>query len=200
MYTIEDLRNYERYLETMDAQLKEFFNEQAPYVCCKQGCSHCCKSGEYPISQLEFMYLNIGMTTLPMIELEDINSKIKQMKAEKLNHNSEDGPFYHECPFLKGDKCSLYDFRSLICRAHGLAYFSKTGKVLVPACVDKGLNYSQVYDFDTMQISKEKYEKLGVSQEPLAHNVGLYFLTSNSLTEELGLDFGEIKPMLDWFN
>ncbi len=47
---------------------------------------------------------------------------------------------------------------------------------------------------------KEKYEKLGVVQEPLAHNVGLYFLTSNSLTGELDLDFGEIKPMLDWFN
>ena len=198
MYTIEDLRNYEKYLETMDAQLKEFFAEQSPYICCKEGCSHCCESGEYPISQLEFMYLNIGMTTLPVLELDEINAKIKQLKARKAEFNQE-GPFYHECPFLKNNKCSLYDFRSLICRAHGLAYFSKTGKVLVPACVDKGLNYSQVYDFETMQISSEKYEKLGEVQEPLAHNVGLYFLTSNSLTEELGLDFGEIKPMLDWF-
>ena len=200
MYTIEDLRNYEKYLETMDSQLEEFFDEQAPYICCKEGCSYCCKSGEYPISKLEFMYLNIGMTTLSMAELDEIDAKFKQLKLEKANHNSADGPFFHECPFLKDDKCSLYNFRSLICRAHGLAYFSKAGKVLVPACVDKGLNYSQVYDFDTMQISKEKYENLGITQEPLAHNVGLYFLTSNSLTEDLGLDFGEIKPMIDWFN
>ena len=157
MYTIEDLRNYERYLETMDAQLKDFFSEQEPYICCQEGCSHCCKSGEYPISKLEFTYLNIGMTTLPIADLEEINSKVRVLKAEKEKHNSEDGPYYHECPFLKNDRCLLYEFRSLISRAHGLAYFSKTGKVLVPACVDKGLNYSQVYDFDTMQISKEKF-------------------------------------------
>lgn len=198
MYTTDDLRKYEKYLEVIDAQLKEFFTEQSPYVFCKEGCCECCQVGEYQISKLEFMYLNIGMTTLSVVDLEEINAKFKQLKLDKASHNSEE-PFTYTCPFLKDNRCSLYNFRGLICRAHGLAYFTKSGKLFVPECVHSGLNYSNVYDFEAKQISQEKYDATGFEQEPLAHNLGLHFLTSNSLTEELALDFGEIKPMVDWF-
>ena len=69
----------------------------------------------------------------------------------------------------------------------------------MPACVDLGLNYSNVYDFENRTISDEKYAETGIEQEPLAHNVGLHFMTDNTFTKEIGLDFGEIKPMLEWF-
>ena len=69
----------------------------------------------------------------------------------------------------------------------------------MPACVNEGLNYSNVYDFDLNSISVEKFKELGVEQEPLAHNVGLSFMSNNDLTEKLELDFGEFKPMYKWF-
>ena len=71
---------------------------------------------------------------------------------------------------------------------------------MVPACVSEGLNYSNVYDFETCTISSEKYKATGIKQEPLAHNVGVYFLTDNEITKELGLNFGEIKPMYEFFS
>ena len=198
MVTNEDIQKYELYLTMLTQQLGAFFEEQAPYIHCKEGCSHCCEKGEYPFSEIEFAYLMIGVRFLPPQIVALIEQNIERIKKDKEHHIS-DKPFMHACPFLINKRCSLYNFRGIICRSHGLAFFSKTNKLLVPACVDLGLNYSSVFDYETKTISNEKYKQTGIEQEPLAHNVGLHFLTNNSYTKEVGLDFGEIKPMIDWF-
>lgn len=197
MVTEDDLKKYELYLIAINKQLDKFFAEQKPYICCKEGCSYCCEKGEYPYSEIEFAYLMIGVRSLLPETVKEIENNIVEIK--KLRENSTDKPFMYKCPFLIDKKCSLYNYRGIICRTHGLAFFNKEQKIRVPACVDRGLNYSKVYDFNAKTISKEKYLKLGIEQEPLAHNVGLFFMTNNSLTKELELDFGEIKPMFDWF-
>lgn len=198
MVTEEDILKYEYYLTAIQKQLGAFFEEQAPYIFCKEGCSHCCEKGEYPFSEIEFAYLMIGVRTLAPETVAQIEKNILEVKSER-EHYSGDEAFMYECPFLINKRCSLYNYRGIICRTHGLAFFSKEQKLLVPACVDKGLNYSNVYDFEKGCISDEKYSQSGIEQEPLAHNVGLYFMVNNSLTKELKLDFGEIKPMVDWF-
>lgn len=197
MVTEEDILKYEYYLTAIQKQLGAFFEEQSPYIFCKEGCSHCCEKGEYPFSEIEFAYLMIGVRTLAPETVAQIEKNILEVKSER-EHYSGDEPFMYKCPFLINKRCSLYNYRGIICRTHGLAFFSKEQKLLVPACVDKGLNYSNVYDFEKGCISDEKYSKSGIEQEPLAHNVGLYFMINNSLTKELKLDFGEIKPMIDW--
>ena len=198
MVTEEDILKYEYYLTAIQKQLGVFFEEQSPYIFCKEGCSHCCEKGEYPFSEIEFAYLMIGVRTLVPETVAQIEKNILEVKSER-EHYSGDGAFMYKCPFLINKRCSLYNYRGIICRTHGLAFFSKEQKLLVPACVDKGLNYSNVYYFEKGCISDEKYSKSGIEQEPLAHNVGLYFMINNSLTKELKLDFGEIKPMVDWF-
>ena len=197
MITLEDLKKYEAYLKYLNEKLGKFFQEQAPYIFCKEGCSHCCESGEYPLSEVEFAYLNLGARTLPLEVFQQIDKNIEQIKAEKLNFRGE--KFLHKCPFLINKRCSLYNFRPIICRSHGLAFFSKENKIMVPDCVDKGLNYSNVYDTEKRTISTEKFDATGNTQEPLAHNVRLGFLTDNDITNGLGLDFGEIKALIDWF-
>ena len=201
MVSIEDIQKYKIYLEYLKKKLGEYFKEQEPYIYCKAGCSSCCEKGEYPFTELEFSYLMLGIQTLDKTLINKIEENIKNIAKEKEEHdkNPRNSKFMHACPFLIDKKCSLYEYRGIICRSHGLAFFSKDQKVLVPACVDEGLNYSNVYDFEKKTISQEKYDRTGIKQEPLAHNVGVYYLTKNEITEMLGLDFGEIKPMYEFF-
>ncbi|MCM1265011.1 MAG: hypothetical protein NC200_02330 [Candidatus Gastranaerophilales bacterium] len=196
MVTIEDIQKYEIYLNYLEKKLGEAFEEQSPYIFCKEGCSSCCELGEYPFSEIEFSYLMMGVRSLDPQTINIIEKNIDKIRKDK---QECDGKFLYACPFLVNKRCSLYKFRGIICRSHGLAFFSKNKKLLVPACVDEGLNYSNVYDFENRTISSEKYRALGIEQEPLAHNVGVHFLTNNEITQELNLDFGEIKPMCEWF-
>ena len=197
MISFEDIQKYQIYLQYLEKKLGEYFEEQAPYIFCKAGCSSCCEKGEYPFTELEFAYLMIGVQTLDNSIQKQIEQNMIRIREEHKNNTEK--KFLHACPFLVNKQCSLYNFRGIICRAHGLAFFSKNQNILVPACVDDGLNYSNVYDFETRKISSEKYKKTGIKQEPLAHNVGVYFLTDNEITQSLGLDFGEIKPMYEFF-
>jgi len=198
MVTLEDIEKYELYLAFMNRQLEKFFQEQSPYIFCKEGCCSCCQKGEYPMSAVEFAYMTIGAKMLSADVIAEIEKNMFRIKDEKDNHDGKD-IFRHACPFLVNNRCSIYSHRAIICRTHGLAFFSAKGKLLVPACVNEGLNYSNVYDFETDSISVDKFKALGVEQEPLAHNVGLSFMSKNDLTEKLNLDFGEFKPMYKWF-
>lgn len=197
MVDIEDIRKYQIYLQYLEKKLGEYFEEQSPYIYCKAGCSSCCEKGEYPFTELEFAYLMIGVQTLDKFTQQKIEQNMVRIRKEY--EENTDKKFLHACPFLVDKKCSLYNFRGIICRAHGLAFFSQNKNILVPACVDEGLNYSNVYDFETGKISSEKYKQTGIEQEPLAHNVGVYYLTDNEITKSIGLDFGEIKPMFEFF-
>ena len=193
-----DIQKYETYLLYLMPKLEKFFKEQAPYIFCKEGCSCCCEKGEYPFSELEFAYLMNGTRTLSAEIIEQLNINIAKIKEQQRNYTSLD-KFMYKCPFLINQRCIVYNNRGLICRTYGLAFFDKNNKLVVPACVDKGLNYSNVYDFENQNISSEKCRELDIKQEPLAHNVGLHFILDNSITQNLGLSFGEIKPMIDWF-
>ncbi len=193
-----DIQKYITSLEYFQQMLDKFFEEQSPYIFCKEGCPHCCEKGEYPFSEVEFAYLMIGSRTLPSEVFNQIEQNVFKIKEQKQNHNSDE-KFMHACPFLVEGKCSLYDYRGLICRTHGLAFFNEYEKIIVPACVHRGLNYSNVYDFENSTISNEKYKASGIEQEPLAHNVGIHFITKNTYLDSIGLDFGELKPIIDWF-
>lgn len=197
MVTFEDIQKYRIYLQYLEKKLGEYFKEQSPYIYCKAGCSSCCEKGEYPFTEIEFAYLMIGVQTLDKETFSKIEQNMFKIKEDK--KKCKEKKFLYACPFLINKKCSLYEYRGIICRSHGLAFFSKEKHILVPACVDEGLNYSNVYDFETKTISSEKYKSTGIEQEPLAHNVGVYYLTDNEITETLGLDFGEIKPMCEFF-
>ncbi len=195
---IDNLQKYELYLNVITKQLNKFFEEQSPYIFCKEGCSTCCEKGEYPFSELEIKYLMLGFSQLPTkIQMEILkNTNIIIEEKKKLSENEK---YMYQCPFLIDHRCSLYNFRGLICRSHGLAFFNQKGKLCVPHCTNDGLNYANVYDFETQTISQEKYKATGIEVEPLAHNVGLGFLTDNNYTKENNIEFGEIKPMIDWF-
>ncbi|MBR1907352.1 YkgJ family cysteine cluster protein [bacterium] len=210
-FTNEQLANYKVYLNLIEERmLNKYFEEQKPYIFCKAGCSHCCEKGEYPVTKIELAYLLLGFSQLPFDLKTEIIDKIKRLKIEKLeyeqNRKNTDSVenFMYECPFLKDNKCSVYEFRAVICRTHGLMFFiddenSIEPKNKIPYCVHLGLNYSNIYDAETDLLSEDKMKALGITQKPLAYNLSLKTLFNSEITKNLGFEFGEVKALIDWF-
>lgn len=195
------IEKYEQYLNYLNPKFANYFEQQKPYIYCKEGCSICCETGLYPHSKLEFEYLMIGLNSLPEDKKQQVQDNIKQIKIDR--QNITDGKGYYKCPFLLNKSCSIYNYRSMICRTYGLLHFSydenNKEKFNIPACVANGLNYNQVYDNEKETISAEMYAASGIQEEPLSYNISLKLLLDNSYTQDLGIEFGENKSLVDWF-
>ena len=196
------IEKYEHFLELLDTRLLQvFFERQKDYIHCKSGCSLCCESGEYPFSEIEFRYVMIGYNTLSENEKIIVKEKVLELKA--LKSNSSNDEFMYECPFLIDKKCSIYKYRGIICRTHGLIYYltDNDGNVKnkAPKCVYFGLNYSNVYDKTTKTLSVELWEKTGIKTEPVGYNIGLKTILNSDLAKGLELKFGAEKALIDWF-
>lgn len=197
-YTAEDFIVYKQYLNTISTVLEGYFEHQKEYICCKEGCSHCCETGQYPYSDIEFKYLLLGFFKIPPIEQQAVIKRIKKLKEDYVNCENKE-KFSHRCPFLSENGiCTVYDFRGLICRVFGLITLHNDGKYTLPFCHSLGLNYSKVYDEDTKKINYDKIKELGYKNWPEAHRTNLKTLMSNEMFEGEPLNFGELKPLIEW--
>lgn len=208
--TDSTLAAYKAYLTLIHTRmLDKYFEQQKPYICCKAGCSYCCEKGQYPVTEIELAYLMLGFKLLPyelQIQVRDNFEALKQDYAnykKLLEENPEQEPYMYKCPFLIDGKCSVYDFRAIICRTHGLLFFveEKDGsrRNKIPYCFHYGLNYSNIYDEETETLSDEKMKALGIEQEPIAYNLSLKTLLRKEITQNFDFEFGEVKPLIDWF-
>lgn len=188
---------YEKYLETVDEYLKKCFEEQNPFIKCKRGCAACCEIGEYPLSRLEMEYLMQGYTTLQVSSAKHIQKNIKDLLGQKETSRK---PFLHRCPFLSDEnQCFLYERRPIVCRTHGLASFETINgqkTIKFPQCSENGLNYSEI--FNGKEVFAEDFQKHGV-ESPIKHSLRLDFFEKEILKGFAGLEFGEIRPLLEWF-
>lgn len=199
MITLEMLENFKKYLALIETKLlNKYFEAQKDYIFCKEGCAGCCQVGEYPTSELELMYLVAGYQGLDKETQDIIAQNITDIKAKR----ADSGEKMYQCPFLINNRCSVYNNRTLICRTHGLLFYEKDKngnfKNKMPACVNDGLNFSQVYDKESGVISPELWEKSGIKAEPVAYNISRNALMDNELTRDFGLEFGDSKAMIDW--
>ena len=121
------------------------------------------------MSQLEFEYLMQGYIELDNSTKRIVQTNIKSIKKGKM------------CPFLVDRKCSMYKYRPIVCRVHGLAYFYNENKVKLPFCTNDGKNFSKVYSNEEIYI------------EPIRENLD----TPNVLKE---FDYGEIRNLIDWLS
>lgn len=193
------LKNYETYINHITEKINGFFENQKEYIFCKKGCSKCCEKGEYPFSYIEFQYLMKGYNELSDEAKEKINLEIKKIKEEKKNFNGE--IFMHKCPFLIDGICTVYNYRGIICRSFGLLYTSdKNGKIQMPFCHKIGLNYSNVYDEKLNTLSTEIFLEKGFKVPPKLYNVSYKFLTQDTFAKGFNFEFGDKKPLIEWFN
>ncbi len=192
---------YEKYLEFLDAKLQVFFEQSKAFIFCKEGCSKCCEIGQYPYSEIEFKYLLYGSLNLTKEQVALIDKHIAEIKKQQQDCEDKD-KFKYRCPFLIDNRCCVYKHRGLICRTHGLAfYLNEKDNFKVPGCYEYGLNYSNVIEVnengDGKLFSREKFNQLGIEQEPLAYNLSLKFLL-NTAEEHFNVNCGENKPLIDW--
>ena len=175
------LKRYEQFLKQLDERLDEYFQSQCEFIKCKPGCSLCCEVGEYPFSRLEAEYLMQGFIKLP----KDVKQKIRyEIKALK-----QANPKMYKCPFLIDKKCSVYQYRGIICRVHGLAWLDDE-QIRLPYCVNKGLNYSKVFDRETGEV---------FLQNPVKEHLRIDSILRSEQAQKYELECGEIRPLVKWF-
>ena len=161
--------DYKAFLTNLDKRLEKYFELHKEHICCSLGCSSCCETGDYPVSGIELEYMMQGYSTL------NDNDKVK------VQHNIKNMAKGGACPFLIDKKCSIYPYRPIICRVHGLAYICHDEVVKVPYCANEGKNYSKVYKDGEIKIN------------PIKENLDTQTILKN-------FDFGEIRNLFDWIN
>lgn len=189
--------NYEKYLKFVQEKLNKFFEAQSPYISCKKGCAFCCQNAQFPYSEMEFNYLVYGSLLLDKDVQAKVEANIEQILKNKKEFKGD--VFKYDCPFLIDNSCSVYNNRGLVCRAFGLVELGKNNKVKIPFCHELGLNYANVVDEEQQIISEEKYLALKEPKEPLSYNVGYDFMTSEKIEKTFDIQFGDKKPLIDWF-
>lgn len=181
------ITRYRDYLSYLDTKLAKMFESQKPFIKCKKGCAYCCREGEYPMSELE--YVNI------MLYYNNLDNSIKDKINENISNLLEKSrEKMYECPFLIDGECAVYPARAIICRTFGLISYNEKGRKKIPFCVELNLNYADVFDEATSTIT-------GLSEdgiEPLAFNIDRVFLRSPKVEKEFKIFFGEDKPLIEW--
>lgn len=187
-----DFTNYETFLNILMDDLAAMFDNQKEYICCKEGCSHCCETGEYPFSEFEFQYLAEGFKTL--------DKELKDKIMVEINELRENPKKDYKCPFLQDKKCSVYHHRGLICRTFGLITKTSDGRTILPFCHEYGLNYAEVYDAEAKRLNPEAVLSGKFEICPRVFNVSCKNIMNLDLAKELGLEFGEERCLIDWFD
>lgn len=202
-YHLVMLDNYLLYLGYITNKIQKYFEEQKEYICCSKGCSKCCQQAQFPYSEIEFKLIFEGLKSLEPAIQSQVLSKIDKLNEEKniYSKTSKDSHFQYDCPFLINNECSVYYYRGLVCRSFGLISFipdsPKTPRI--PFCAYEGLNFSNVLDKEHNNISDEKYLSLNLKTEPKAYNIDYSFLTNKDIADGFGFEFGEVKPLIEWF-
>ncbi len=175
------LKRYEKFLENFDKKIDKYFEEQCEFIKCKPYCSLCCEIGEYPFSRLEAEYLMSGFIKLPADIQKQIKTEIKRLKSEPTK--------LYRCPFLIDKLCSVYKYRGIVCRTHGLAWLDED-TIRLPYCVNKGLNYAKVFDRKTSEV---------FLPNPIKEHLRIDAVLKGAKAEQYKLECGEIRPLINWF-
>ena len=146
---------------------------------------------------MEFNYLIQGSLNLSQEVQNKIEKNIENILKDKKEFDGE--IFKYNCPFLIDNICSVYEHRGIICRSFGLIEATED-KAKIPFCHQNKLNYSSVVDEEKNTISQEKYLALNEEKSPLAYNINYNFLTSEKAEQKFGFEFGDKKPLIDWFS
>ena len=66
------ITRYREYLEFLDKKLTKMFEAQKTFIKCKKGCAYCCREGEYPLSELEYINMMLYYNELP----DDLKTRV----------------------------------------------------------------------------------------------------------------------------
>lgn len=183
--------NYEKFLESINGDINKIFEYQREYLCCKKGCSHCCKRGDYPMSEIEFKYIMKGFEKLDENTKEIIKHNIQEVKKGDTDS--------YICPFLIENQCSIYEYRPIVCRTFGVLTEDSNGNPAYPFCSTIGLNFSKIYDKEKKHLSADLVAKNHYMTYPKIFRLNNKVVMNLPLAKNLGINFGITGKMIDFF-
>ena len=87
------------------------------------GCEdNCCRTRFYHHTYLEFLYIQAGLNILDLQRRRDIQAKAAWVCRETAKADQKGMPLRLMCPLNIDERCSLYPYRPMICRLHGIAH------------------------------------------------------------------------------
>lgn len=103
-----------------------------------QGCEdNCCLTRFYHHTLLEFLYIYEGLQTLATGEKEQVFQRALNVCHAYVKTDKTDDSRRIMCPLNTKNQCMLYDYRPMICRAHGIPHKLRhpvRGVVKGPGC------------------------------------------------------------------
>jgi len=138
------LEEYARHARSVEGEFRrvaELFSERMQ---CRRGCSMCC-SQMFSISIIEAAFISRAVKALDEGERERLRESARAYLAEakKIAGAAPDEGeetitprpgLRLPCPALKGDACSIYNARPLICRKWGIPLFNPKRPTELQAC------------------------------------------------------------------
>ncbi len=112
--------------------------KRAGFVC--RGCKHnCCLTRFYHHTILEYLYLRAGLAQLPSEVQTQIRRRAEDAVQQMQQPEPHDDTLGIMCPLNVDGRCSLYAWRPMICRLHGIPHQLRRpdGRILTgPGCDD----------------------------------------------------------------
>lgn len=87
------------------------------------GCEdNCCRTRFYHHTYLEYLYIHKGLKKLDHHRQGQIQSKAAEVCRETAEADEKSASVRLMCPLNHDGLCSLYDYRPMICRLHGISH------------------------------------------------------------------------------
>lgn len=101
------------------------------------GCDdNCCRTHFYHHTHIEYLYIRQGFKSLSDDLQEDVLMRAGETRDRMQNAGNTADAFRLMCPLNIKGKCSLYEYRPMICRMHGIPH--ELNKPGLPASYGQG--------------------------------------------------------------
>jgi len=142
---------------------------------CK-GCEdNCCRTRFYHHTYLEYLYIHAGLKKLGNQRQRELQSRAAVVCRESAKADNKAMPVRLMCPLNSDGLCTLYRYRPMICRLHGISHeLRKPGQNVIRGpgcemfdlqCSDKRyLKFDRTpFYFDMAKLESELKQTVGLS-------------------------------------
>jgi Fe-S-cluster containining protein len=130
------LKRLETLFEAMD---RAYATVAGQYDFRCNGCAdNCCMTRFYHHTQLEYLYLLEGLRTLESNVRRTIYEKALTVSAKMESADGQGKALRIMCPLNRQGRCTLYPYRPMICRLHGIPHELQRagGRIMNPGCAE----------------------------------------------------------------
>lgn len=170
------LERYRYFLKDFENILNIIYKNRGNSVNVEKKCLKSHITEDYPCSQIEFAYLTKGYVSLPENTRILVQQNIRNLIMDKKEFRGKH--FEYKCPFLINGECSVYDYRGINCRTSDLSYYDDLKGVVIHP---NQINFSESEHIPKVNLSPDR-------------------IMNSELANSYNFDYGEIRPMVEWFS